>query len=114
MSCELEWSLLPLSGAEDQECKDVIKLRDGGHAVGGEHAAALQLPVLVLLQQHRPHLAGVDTVSRRPLAESLGKIPTTLVLRLISSFTHSSRMVLQTFCKWSLGKWRKAITSSLA
>jgi hypothetical protein len=106
--------LLPLSGAEGQECSDVIKLRDGGHALGGEHTAALQLPVLLLLQQHRPDLAVVNTVGRRPLAASLGKIPTTLVLGLISSFTHSSRMVLQTFFQWSLGKWRKASTSSLA
>ena len=37
---------------------DVAELRDGRHALGGEHAAALQLPVLVLLQQHRPHQAG--------------------------------------------------------
>lgn len=36
---------------------DVSELRDGRHALGGEHAAALQLPVLVLLQQHRPHQA---------------------------------------------------------
>ena len=35
-----------------------IQLRDGGHALSVEHAAALQLPVLVLLQQHRPHQAG--------------------------------------------------------
>ena len=32
---------------------DVAELRDGGHALSGEHAAALQLPVLVLLQQYR-------------------------------------------------------------
>ena len=50
--------VLPLSGAGGLECRDVIQLRDGGHAVGGEHAAALQLPVLVLLQQHRPDQAG--------------------------------------------------------
>ena len=37
---------------------DVAELRDCRHALGGEHAAALQLPVLVLLQQHRPHQAG--------------------------------------------------------
>ena len=106
--------VLPLSGAEGLEGRDVIQLRDGGHAVGGEHAAALQLPVLVLLQQHRSHQAGVDAVGRRPLAATLGKMPTTLVRRLISSFTRSSRLVLQTFFQWSLGKWRKASTSSLA
>ena len=33
-------------------------LRDGPHALGGEYAAALPLPVLVLLKQHRPHQAG--------------------------------------------------------
>jgi len=36
---------------------DVAELRDGGHALSGEHAAALQPPVLVLLQQHRPNQA---------------------------------------------------------
>jgi len=30
----------------------------GSHRIEGEHAAALQLPVLVLLQQHRTHQAG--------------------------------------------------------
>ena len=33
-------------------------LWDGSHRIEGEHAAALQLPVLVLLQQHRTHQAG--------------------------------------------------------
>ncbi len=49
---------LPLSGAEGLECRDVIQLRDGGHALGGEHPPALQLPVLMLLKQHRSHQAG--------------------------------------------------------
>ena len=49
---------LALSGAEGLQGGAAIQLRDGGHALGGEHAAALQLPVLVLLQQHRPHQAG--------------------------------------------------------
>ena len=33
------------------------QLRNGGHALGGEHTASLQLPVLMLLHQHRPHQA---------------------------------------------------------
>jgi hypothetical protein len=37
--------------------RGVAQFRDGRHAFGGEQAAALQLPVLVLLQQHRPHQA---------------------------------------------------------
>ena len=49
---------LALSCAEGLQGGAAIQLRDGGHALGGEHAAALQLPVLVLLQQHRPHQAG--------------------------------------------------------
>jgi hypothetical protein len=49
--------VLPFSGAEGLQGGDVAELRDGGHALSGEHAAALQLPVLVLLQQHRPHQA---------------------------------------------------------
>jgi len=31
---------------------------DGSHDLGGEHAPALKLPVLVLLQQHRAHQTG--------------------------------------------------------
>ena len=50
--------VLQLSGAGGLQGRDVIQLRDGGHALGGDHAAALQLPVLVLLQQHRPHQTG--------------------------------------------------------
>jgi hypothetical protein len=49
---------LPLSGAEGLQGRGVAQFRDGCHALGGEHAPALQLPVLVLLQQHRPHQAG--------------------------------------------------------
>ena len=52
--------------------------------------------------------------TRRVIEASLGKIPTTRVRRLISSFTRSSRLVLQILRQWSLGKWRKASTSSLA
>ncbi len=49
--------VLPSSGAEGMQGGDAIQLRDGSHALGGEHAAALQLPVLMLLQQHRSHQA---------------------------------------------------------
>ena len=52
--------------------------------------------------------------TRRVIEASVGKIPTTRVRRLISSFTRSSRLVLQILRQWSLGKWRKASTSSLA
>jgi hypothetical protein len=38
--------------------RQILQRWDGGHALGGEHAAALQLPVLVLLQQHSSHQAG--------------------------------------------------------
>jgi len=57
-----------------------VELRDGGHAFGAEHAAALRLPVLVRLQQHRPHQA------RRVIAASLGKMTTTRVRPLMGSF----------------------------
>lgn len=53
--------------------------------------------------------------TRRMIEASLGKIPTTRVLRLISSLIRSSRLVLQTFFQCSLGPpekgrlrlWRK-------
>lgn len=98
--------MLIFSGAEGLQCMASIQLWDGGNALGGDHPAALQLPVLVLLQEHRP--------TRWMIAASLGKISTTLVRRLISSLTRSSRLVLQTFFQWALGRWRKASTSSLA
>ena len=47
----------PRGGAAAQQGGDVAQLRDEGHALDREHAAALQLPVLVLLPQHRPHQA---------------------------------------------------------
>jgi hypothetical protein len=47
--------VFPFSGAGGLQSREILQLRDGSHAFGGEHAAALQLPVLVLLQQHRPH-----------------------------------------------------------
>ena len=50
--------MLHSSGAGGLQGRDVFQVGDGGHALGGEHAAALQLPVLVLLQQHRPYQAG--------------------------------------------------------
>jgi hypothetical protein len=50
--------VLLLSCVEGLECRHAIYLRDGGLALSGEHAATMQLPVLVLLQQHRPHQAG--------------------------------------------------------
>jgi hypothetical protein len=47
----------PRGGAGAQQGGDVAQLRDEGHALDREHAAALQLPMLVLLHQHRPHQA---------------------------------------------------------
>ena len=38
--------------------RGLLQRGDGSHALGREHAPALQLPVLVLLQQHRTHQAG--------------------------------------------------------
>jgi hypothetical protein len=46
MCCGLGCSFQPDAGA--QQGGDVAQLRDGGHALGGERAPALQLPVLVL------------------------------------------------------------------
>ena len=50
--------MLHLSDRSAEQGRQILQLRYGGHAFGGEHAAALQLPVLVLLQQHRPNQAG--------------------------------------------------------
>jgi hypothetical protein len=50
--------VLHLSGGSAEQGRQILQVRYGGHALGGEHAAALQLPVLVLLQQHRPNQAG--------------------------------------------------------
>jgi hypothetical protein len=50
--------VLPFSGAGGLQGREAFQVWDGGHALGREHAAALQLPVLVLLQQHRTHQAG--------------------------------------------------------
>ncbi len=50
--------MLELSGGSTEQGRQILQLRYDGHALGGEHAAALQLPVLVLLQQHRPNQAG--------------------------------------------------------
>lgn len=38
--------ILPLSGAEGLQYMGFTQLRDGRHALGGDYAAALQLPVL--------------------------------------------------------------------
>jgi len=47
-----------LSGRSADQGRQIFQLRYGGNAFGGEHAAAFQLPVLVLLHQHRPNQAG--------------------------------------------------------
>jgi hypothetical protein len=49
---------LPHSVADSLQGAAITQLRERGHSLGGEHAAALQLPVLVLLQQYRPRQAG--------------------------------------------------------
>jgi hypothetical protein len=61
--------VLPLSGTEGLQAIDVSELRDGCHALGGEHAAALQLPVHVLLQEH--YMPDVNYVGERSRAASL-------------------------------------------
>ena len=58
-----------LSGAGGLQCRGVAQFLDGRHAFGGEHAAALQLPVLVLLQQHCPHQPGDGGVIRKDAHE---------------------------------------------
>ena len=50
--------VLHLSGAGGLQGREALQICYGGHALGGEHAAALQLPVFVLLQQNRTHQAG--------------------------------------------------------
>ena len=50
--------VLHLSGGGDEHGRQIHQLRDGGHAFGGEHAAARQLPVPVLLHQHSSNQAG--------------------------------------------------------
>ncbi len=50
--------VLEFSGAGGLQSRGAAQFGDGRHALGGKHAAALQLPVLVLLQQHRTHQAG--------------------------------------------------------
>ena len=49
--------VLQLSGGSTEQGRQIFQLRYGVHALGEEHAAAPQLPVLVLLQQHRPNQA---------------------------------------------------------
>jgi hypothetical protein len=62
--------------------------REGGHRDEREHVLALQLQVLDLFQQQR-------APTSRAIAVSLGEIPPTLVLRLISLMARSRRMVIQ-------------------
>src|SRR5215470_11397743 len=52
--------------------------------------------------------------TRRVMAASLGKMPTTSVRRLISPLRRSSGLVLWIFGRWSLGKLMKARTSASA
>lgn len=49
--------MLSFSGAGGQQGRPFFQIRDGGHALGGEHATTLQLPVLMLIQQQGPHQA---------------------------------------------------------
>lgn len=88
---------MPFSGAGGLQGGECLQFGDGSHAFGKEHAAASQLPMLVLLQQHFRH-QGV-------IAASLGNMRTTRVRRLISSLTRSCRFVFQTF---SVGEWEVA------
>jgi hypothetical protein len=52
--------------------------------------------------------------TRRVIAASLGKMPTTFVRRLISLLSRSSGLVLQILRQCSYGKCRNASTSSRA
>jgi hypothetical protein len=88
---------LPLSGAEGLQGRGVAQFRDGCHALGGEHAPALQLPVLVLLQQHRPHQAGDGGVvgeGADDTGEALDELDWPSA-PLGATLTRSSRLVLQ-------------------
>ena len=92
------WAL-HLSGGSAEHGRQILQLRYGGHALGGEHAAALQLPVLDLLQQHRPTQAGnpgvvgedADDIGCGGLSSALLSAP------LGATFTSSNWFVLQTF-----------------
>ncbi len=54
--------MLHLSGGSAEHGRQILQRRYGGHAFDGEHAPALQLPVLVMLQQHSPNQAGNPSV----------------------------------------------------
>ena len=94
------------SGAGGLQSRGVAQFRDGRQALGGQHAAALQLPVLMLFKQHR--------TTRRVVAGSLGKMPTTLGAALdelewasaprSATLPRSNKLVLQILRRWSLGK----------
>jgi len=90
--------------------------RNGSHGIEGEHAAALQLPVLMLLQQHRAHQAcdrgvvGEDADNAGAAFDELDWPSAPLG----ATFTRSSRLVLHSLRQWLAGKWRNASTSSRA
>jgi hypothetical protein len=66
--------VLHSSGAESLQGEAAVKLWVGGQAVSEEHAVALQLPMLVLLQQHRPHQAGDGGVVGKDADDASGEL----------------------------------------
>lgn len=73
---------------------------------GREHPPALKLPVLVLLQQHRPHQA-----RDRGLVREDASPPSVAFDLLIDAL---EQVGAPDFFQWGSGKWRNAPTSSLA
>ncbi len=54
----ITWGLrVRLTGRCAEQGRQILQLRYGGHALGLDHAASFQLPVLVLLKQYRPYQA---------------------------------------------------------
>ena len=116
--------VLPFSGAVGQQRGQVFQTRNGDHALGGDQAAAIQLPVLILFQQHRSH----QTHDRGVVGEDTHNLGAALdgalcKAHLSATLSRSSRLVLQIclFCgPWAGGGRRGllrrsgASTSSLA
>lgn len=102
----LEARILLFSGAEDTHGDAFAQLRNGGHALGRDHAATFQLPVLLLLKQHRSHQTGDRCI--------VGQDTDYTGAALDFSIKPLEQVVLQTILQCCSGKWRKASTSSLA
>lgn len=93
----ITWGLSPCPlRAGSQQGRQIRQGGDGSHALGGEHAPALQLPVLVQFQQHDTRQAGDRGV--------VGEDAHHAGAALDSSLTRSSRLVLQTLRQCCCGK----------